>query len=568
MSKNESICSNVLSAYDSDIRLLDNVRTCIVLRIKCDREYATSLQLIAGNAGKKDLMRNTNQSSLAAAWSVIGQETETLSKLIRKRTDIMTKEVLEPLDKFTEEVKVTRKVFSDEKGKLDAEVHKAKTLLSKTKADYEKCLSVYVLNKSKFEHCTTHVTSPREQNSIYASLSIISRRTKNHVELKRKFLKAARKLHNVHNNYVMLCEEVQLLILDHKTRLEPYITTIQMGHLRELAERVKSILEAFVEVTDWTGEKFQALQWRIKNQLLTIQDKDDYKQLEDRIKLGLIDSQDVDATIKRRPVSSVNKMELSGMKFDDMLLKNHQGSLRAGSLAVDSFTFDSLKNIQYELQAKLVQCQQEMKSKEKLIQQKESEISALSTLCSGSGYDTMAIETSRTMVRNPNSRAITSVAIREKAIEVLRKELIELEAKHNRMHTIWEKLDGALATVKDSTVPLGVPMADEADIRLDHVTKVTSRVTRSETPGSQLSATYSVVANMGKYVVTQLGKVKGMAARSSPKPQVVPPSRLLKDEPWFHGALPREDVAKLLNENGDYFVRETVKSGETRLVVS
>ncbi len=41
-----------------------------------------------------------------------------------------------------------------------------------------------------------------------------------------------------------------------------------------------------------------------------------------------------------------------------------------------------------------------------------------------------------------------------------------------------------------------------------------------------------------------------------------PKAEKLEDQPWFHGVLPREEVNRLLNEDGDYLVRES-KNRET-----
>ena len=44
----------------------------------------------------------------------------------------------------------------------------------------------------------------------------------------------------------------------------------------------------------------------------------------------------------------------------------------------------------------------------------------------------------------------------------------------------------------------------------------------------------------------------------------------LEEEDWFHGVMPREEVQRLLVDNGDYLVREgkNRKTGETQYVLS
>lgn len=42
----------------------------------------------------------------------------------------------------------------------------------------------------------------------------------------------------------------------------------------------------------------------------------------------------------------------------------------------------------------------------------------------------------------------------------------------------------------------------------------------------------------------------------------------LVDEEWFHGVLPREEVVRLLTQEGDFLVRETTRNDECQTVLS
>lgn len=50
--------------------------------------------------------------------------------------------------------------------------------------------------------------------------------------------------------------------------------------------------------------------------------------------------------------------------------------------------------------------------------------------------------------------------------------------------------------------------------------------------------------------------------------QTYDPDRCLEDETWFHGVLPREEVVRLLVNEGDYLVRETTRNDEQQVVLS
>ena len=45
-------------------------------------------------------------------------------------------------------------------------------------------------------------------------------------------------------------------------------------------------------------------------------------------------------------------------------------------------------------------------------------------------------------------------------------------------------------------------------------------------------------------------------------------NNLLEENIWFHGVLPRLEVVRLLQEDGDFLVRETVRNEEKQIVLS
>lgn len=45
-------------------------------------------------------------------------------------------------------------------------------------------------------------------------------------------------------------------------------------------------------------------------------------------------------------------------------------------------------------------------------------------------------------------------------------------------------------------------------------------------------------------------------------------NRPLYEEEWFHGVLPREEVVRLLKNEGDFLVRETIRNDESQIVLS
>jgi len=55
------------------------------------------------------------------------------------------------------------------------------------------------------------------------------------------------------------------------------------------------------------------------------------------------------------------------------------------------------------------------------------------------------------------------------------------------------------------------------------------------------------------------------AAASTDQPMTFCPGRPLEEEMWFHGVLPRGEVVRLLEHDGDFLVRETVRNDEKQV---
>jgi tyrosine-protein kinase Fer len=65
----------ILLRIDAELRLLENMRRCVGIRIKSDREYAISLNSFVLQAQKMDSVELCG-SHVAKAWSVFIDETE------------------------------------------------------------------------------------------------------------------------------------------------------------------------------------------------------------------------------------------------------------------------------------------------------------------------------------------------------------------------------------------------------------------------------------------------------------------------------------------------------------
>ncbi|KAH9368918.1 hypothetical protein HPB48_007088 [Haemaphysalis longicornis] len=122
----------LLSVQDAELRLLENMRRCIVHRVKCDREYSLALSALCVQAAKVDTGDELSGSLVA----------------------------------------------------------KLRDAVLKSTSEYEKCIENAAAAKEKYE-----------------DQFMKGRGNKKVEEAKERYVKATRKLHQAHNDYILLLNE-------------------------------------------------------------------------------------------------------------------------------------------------------------------------------------------------------------------------------------------------------------------------------------------------------------------------------------------------------------------------
>lgn len=112
----------LLSRQDAEIRLLENMRRCLALRVKADRDYAMALNSFVMQVSEIELIINyesesdirvaqaggsaTNAaeamigSGVAKAWASFIEESEKMSKYVKEGADFLAGTVLEKISEL------------------------------------------------------------------------------------------------------------------------------------------------------------------------------------------------------------------------------------------------------------------------------------------------------------------------------------------------------------------------------------------------------------------------------------------------------------------------------------
>ncbi|VVC94470.1 unnamed protein product, partial [Leptidea sinapis] len=198
--------------------------------------------------------------------------------------------------------------------------------------------------------------------------------------------------------------------------------------------------------------------------------------------------------------------------FDESLVDDTSGKLQPNQLTVDNLTVEWLKDKLTELEASL----QDIREKQSALQGPEiigNGVCKNNTGTNGvNGIDRLLTDSP------PPIPVTTSEPIK----------LLELRISERKCAKQAEMIRSALAELGCEEAPSGCPDLSAETVGVDGLD--------GNSPDIQLSASET--------------------------------ERSLVDQEWFHGVLPREEVVRLLRNDGDYLVRETTRNHARQLVLS
>ncbi|KRG00743.1 tyrosine-protein kinase Fer isoform X3 [Drosophila mojavensis] len=193
-------------------------------------------------------------------------------------------------------------------------------------------------------------------------------------------------------------------------------------------------------------------------------------------------------------------------QFDETLIEDIPGKLTASTLTVDNLTVDWLRTRQLELEAAVKDCQERQL---KIIEH----VNGGSPVANGS------------IISNGSSASNGIQSNKDSQIRQS-KDLNALRCQEKQKQKLVDMIKCALNEVGCEELPSGCD---------DHLSLEQNFIEHGFNNEQQLSLSTN---------------------------------RPLYEEEWFHGVLPREEVVRLLNNDGDFLVRETIRNEESQIVLS
>uniref|UniRef100_A0A8D9AW34 Tyrosine-protein kinase Fps85D n=1 Tax=Cacopsylla melanoneura TaxID=428564 RepID=A0A8D9AW34_9HEMI len=224
----KEVHESILTRHDSEIYLLELMKKCVSNKLKADRDYCASIQNIitASNkinqSGNADSNAGVGSAVIGESWKSIMAELNNYVMLIRNNAQHVEKFTLTLLNNLYNEKRKARKYYYEQYARISAKLNNLIEELGRKKADYSKHLQFYRLMRSRFEE--HYVKAGRGGRKLE--------------DVRDKYQRACRRVHLVHNEYVLLVIEAGETQKDFSETLLPSLVQYQ-----------QTVLESFV--TQW-----------------------------------------------------------------------------------------------------------------------------------------------------------------------------------------------------------------------------------------------------------------------------------------------------------------------------
>ncbi|XP_075595037.1 tyrosine-protein kinase Fer-like isoform X3 [Balearica regulorum gibbericeps] len=437
----------LLKLQDWELRLLETVKKFMVMRVKSDKEYASTLQNLCNQIDKENTCQLDYISNVSKSWLLMVQQTEQLSKIMKTHAEDLNSGPLHRLTMMIKDKQQVKKSYVGVHQQIEAEMYKVtKTELEKIKYSYRQLIKEVNSAKEKYKEA---VAKGKETEKA-----------------KDRCDKATMKLHMLHNQYVLALKGAQL----HQHQY--YDTTLPL------------LLDSLQKMEE---EMIKALSSEVVEQAI---------------------------------------------EFDTSLLEENE-NLQANEIMWNNLTAESLQVTLKTIIEELIQTQQTLLSKEKLVLELEKKLEESSKTCE-------------------KTSDIVLLLSQKHALEELKQTVQQLRCSEAKFAAQKELLEQKVQENDRKEPPPVVNYEEDAR-------SVTSMDKKDKV--SKLDTIRHSIAGI-------IRSPKSMLGSSSFFDVISTTEKPLGEQDWYHGAIPRIEAQELLKQQGDFLVRESHgKPGEYVLSV-
>ncbi|XP_059949216.1 tyrosine-protein kinase Fer isoform X3 [Mesoplodon densirostris] len=324
----------VLKLQDWELRLLETVKKFMALRIKSDKEYASTLQNLCNQVDKESTIQMNYVSNVSKSWLLMIQQTEQLSRIMKTHAEDLNSGPLHRLTMMIKDKQQVKKSYIGVHQQIEAELIKVtKTELEKLKTSYRQLI--------------------KEMNSAKEKYKEAVAKGKETEKAKERYDKATMKLHMLHNQYVLALKGAQLHQSQYYDTTLPLLLDSLQKMQEEMIKALKGIFDEYSQITSLVTEEIVNVHKEIQMSVEQIDPSTEYNNFID---------------VHRTTAAKEQEIE-----FDTSLLEDNE-NLQANEIMWNNLTAESLQVMLKTLAEELIQTQQMLLNKEEAVLELEKRI--------------------------------------------------------------------------------------------------------------------------------------------------------------------------------------------------
>ncbi|XP_072453372.1 tyrosine-protein kinase Fer isoform X7 [Notamacropus eugenii] len=499
----------LLKLQDWELRLLETVKKFMALRIKSDKEYASTLQNLCNQIDKESTAHMNYVSNVSQTWLLMIQQTEQLSKIMKTHAEDLNSGPLHRLTMMIKDKQQVKKSYIGVHQQIEADMFKVtKTELEKLKTSYRQLIKEMNYAKEKYKEALA--------------------KGKETEKAKDRYDKATMKLHMLHNQYVLALKGAQLHQHQYYDTTLPQLLDSLQKMQEEMINALKSIFDEYSQITSLVTEEIVNVHKEIQTSVEQIDPSTEYNNFIDVYRSPAVEEQEIE--------------------FDASLLEENE-SLQANEIMWNNLTAESLQIMLKTVEEELMQTQQMLLNKEEVVLELEKSIEESSKTCEKKSDVVLLLSQKQSLEELKQSvqqlRCAESKFIAQK--ELLEQKVQENDGKEPPPVFNYEE-DARSVTSMERKEKLS---------KFESLRHSIAGMIRS--PKSMLGSSSCASSKVGEKPCTSSKKFCDVISASD-KPLV--------EQDWYHGAIPRIEAQELLKQQGDFLVRESHgKPGEYVLSV-
>ncbi|XP_078009216.1 tyrosine-protein kinase Fer isoform X6 [Phascolarctos cinereus] len=331
----------LLKLQDWELRLLETVKKFMALRIKSDKEYASTLQNLCNQIDKESTAHMNYVSNVSQTWLLMIQQTEQLSKIMKTHAEDLNSGPLHRLTMMIKDKQQVKKSYMGVHQQIEADMFKVtKTELEKLKTSYRQLIKEMNYAKEKYKEALA--------------------KGKETEKAKDRYDKATMKLHVLHNQYVLALKGAQLHQHQYYDTTLPQLLDSLQKMQEEMINALKSIFDEYSQITSLVTEEIVNVHKEIQTSVEQIDPSTEYNNFIDVYRSPAIEEQEIE--------------------FDASLLEENE-SLQANEIMWNNLTAESLQIMLKTVEEELIQTQQMLLNKEEVVLELEKSIEESSKTC-------------------------------------------------------------------------------------------------------------------------------------------------------------------------------------------